>query len=63
MKKLFFFAAIASVAFASCVKNDPAPSVTEQHEITFAAPVVSPATKASVYYEGTTYPNTKTFNV
>ena len=62
MKKLFFFAAIASVAFASCVKNDPAPSVTEQHEITFAAPVVGPQTK--VYGEiGATYNTGESFDV
>lgn len=47
MKKLFFIAAIASVAFASCVKNDPAPSVTEQQAITFAAPVVGLNTKGT----------------
>lgn len=56
MKKLFFFAAVASVAFASCVKNDPAPSVTEQDEITFAAPVVGNQTKASL--SGANYPTT-----
>ena len=63
MKKLFFIAAIASVALASCVKNEVAPTAMQQDEITFAAPVVTPSTKASVYYEGTTYPDTKTFNV
>lgn len=62
MKKLFFFAAIASVAFASCVKNDPAPSVTEQHEITFAAPVVGPQTK--IYGEiGVGYNTGESFDV
>ena len=62
MKKLFFIAAIASVALASCVKNDPAPSVTEQHEITFAAPVVGPQTKA--YGEiGVAYNTGETFDV
>lgn len=62
MKKLFFFAAIASVAFASCVKNDPAPSVTEQHEITFAAPVVATTTKAQVELLKK-YPIDETFGV
>lgn len=62
MKKLFFIAAIASVAFASCVKNDPAPSVTEQHEITFAAPVVATTTKAEVELLNK-YPTTGTFGV
>lgn len=62
MKKLFFIAAIASVAFASCVKNDPASSVTEQHEITFAAPVVATTTKAQVELLKK-YPTTETFGV
>lgn len=62
MKKLFFIAAIASVAFASCVKNDPAPSVTEQQEIAFVAPVVGPQTK--VYGEiGATYNTDESFDV
>ena len=47
MKKLFFIAAIAGVALASCVKNEPAPSVTQQDEISFAAPVVGLNTKAA----------------
>lgn len=68
MKKLFFIAAIASVAFASCVKNDPAPSVTEQHEITFAAPVVGTATKGETnpdvgQIEANKYPETELFAV
>lgn len=64
MKKLFFIAAIASVAFASCVKNDPAPSVTEQHEITFAAPVVGTATKVTTgELSGAVYPTADHFNV
>lgn len=68
MKKLFFIAAIASVAFASCVKNDPAPSVTEQHEIAFTAPVVGTATKAETnpdvgQIEDNKYPETELFAV
>ena len=47
MKKLFFIAAIASAALVSCTKNELAPSVTEQQEISFAAPVMSPATKVA----------------
>ena len=47
MKKLFFIAAIAGVALASCVKNEPAPSVTQQDEITFLAPIVGPQTKVN----------------
>ncbi|MBO5708660.1 MAG: fimbrillin family protein [Bacteroidales bacterium] len=45
MKKLFFIAAIASAAFVSCTKNEVV-SFPEQ-EITFAAPVVAPATKST----------------
>lgn len=58
MKKLFFIAAIASVAFASCVKNEVAP--TAQQEITFEAPIVGNATKVDLI---TTYPTTSTFGV
>ena len=47
MKKLFFIAAIASAALVSCTKNELAPSVTEQQEISFAAPVMSPTTKVA----------------
>lgn len=47
MKKLFFIAAIAGVALAGCTKNEPAPSVTDQQAITFAAPVVGLNTKAT----------------
>ncbi len=46
MKKLFFIAAIASAALVSCTKNEVA-QVADQSVITFAAPVVAPATKAS----------------
>ena len=45
MKKFFFLAALAGVALVSCTKNEPAPFESEQ-QITFAAPVVSPNTKA-----------------
>lgn len=45
MKKLFFIAAIASVAFASCVKNEVAPTAMQQDEISFVAPVVGLQTK------------------
>ena len=47
MKKLFFIAAIASAALVSCTKNELAPSVTEQQEISFSSPVVGNTTKAS----------------
>lgn len=62
MKKLFFIAAIASVAFAGCTKNDPAPSVTQQDEITFLAPVVGTQTK--VYGAiGSAYDPAESFDV
>ena len=63
MKKLFFIAVMACVAFASCTKNEPAPSAKENQAITFAAPVVSNLTKASVYYSETTFPITQNFDV
>ncbi|MBQ8838422.1 MAG: fimbrillin family protein [Bacteroidales bacterium] len=63
MKKFFFIAAMASVAFVSCVKNDPAPSVTEQSAITFAAPVVGNLTKAVAGEIGTAYDVNESFNV
>jgi hypothetical protein len=47
MKKLFFIAAIAAAALVSCTKNEFATSVTEQQEISFAAPVMSPTTKVA----------------
>ena len=46
MKKLFFVAVAASVAFAACVKNEPAVQENKQ-AISFAAPVVGTATKAT----------------
>lgn len=62
MKKLFFIAAIASVAFAGCTKNDPAPSVTQQDEITFLAPVVGTQTKVYGAIEST-YDENESFDV
>lgn len=55
MKKLFFIAAIASAALVGCTKNEVA-QVADQHEISFATPVVAPATKASL--DGATFPTT-----
>lgn len=46
MKKLLILAAMASAALVSCVKNEPAPSVTDRQEITFAPPVVGVTTKS-----------------
>ena len=48
MKKFFFFAAAACVAFASCVKNEgPVATVDQPQEISFAAPVLSPNVKSA----------------
>lgn len=60
MKKLLILAAMAGVALVSCVKNEPAPSVTDQQEITFAPPVVGVTTKVDL---PTVYPNTESFGV
>ena len=62
MKKLFFIAAIAGAALVSCTKNELAPSVTAQEEISFAAPVVGAQTK--VYGAiGATYNTGESFDV
>ena len=55
MKKLFFIAAIASAALVGCTKNEVA-QVADQNEITFATPIVAPATKASL--DGAIFPTT-----
>ena len=47
MKKFFMFAAMASVALVSCVKNDPAAKIESDVEVAFAAPVLSPNVKAA----------------
>ena len=60
MKKLFFIAALAGVALASCVKNEVAPTAMQQNEITFAAPVVGTPTKVDLI---TTFPTANTFGV
>lgn len=51
MKKLFIIAAAACVTLASCVKNEAGPGIEQGDLITFASPVVAPATKAQVKYE------------
>lgn len=61
MKKFFFLAALASVALASCIKNEPA-KVDSQKEITFTTPVLAVPTKTQEI-QGTTYPKTSSFNV
>ena len=44
------FAAMASVALASCVKNEPVATVEQGDLITFASPVVAPVTKAALEF-------------
>ena len=63
MKKLFFIAVMASVAFASCTKNEPASSINENQAITFATPVVSNLTKAATFFGETVFPTSQTFKV
>ncbi len=63
MKKLFFIAAIASVALASCVKNEVAPTAMHQNEVTFV-PVVGNVTKAPQVGEiGTDYSEAESFKI
>lgn len=45
MKKFFFIAAMVSAALISCTKNEPAPSMEAQQEITF---MTAPLTKATI---------------
>lgn len=48
MKKYFIFAAAASVALVSCVKNEgPVASVEQGPEISFEAPILSPNVKSA----------------
>ena len=63
MKKYFFFAACASVAFASCVNDVPdAPVNDEQHAITFGVPVVQPNSRTT-YEVGEGYEGGEPFRV
>lgn len=54
MKKLFFIAAMASVALVSCTKNEPAPSTDTQQEITFMTAPVTKVLTGSQKEFGTT---------
>lgn len=63
MKKLFFIAAIAGAALVGCTKNELAPSVTAQEEISFAVPVVGAQTKAVNGAIGATYDTEESFDV
>lgn len=62
MKKIALIAAMSLAALVSCTKNETAPSVTEQQEITFASPIMSPATKAATEIADN-FPTTKDFAV
>ena len=63
MKKFFMFAAMASVALVSCVKNEPSVSLNDnQTAIKFAAPVMSPNVKAATEIADN-YPTTEKFAV
>ncbi len=62
MKKIALLAAMSFAALVSCTKNEPAPSVSEQQEITFASPIMSPATKAATEIADN-FPTTKDFAV
>lgn len=66
MKKFLFWTALASVALTGCVKNDvePNPSLGQDVEITFNAPVIGKITKAHIgEIEDATYPTTEQFIV
>lgn len=64
MKKIALLAVMSFAALAACTKNEPAPSVSEQQEITFASPVVGVSTKVPTYgLLSGDYPTTQTFNV
>ena len=56
MKKIFMFAAMASVALASCTKNEPAVTPEQGDAILFNSPVVAPVTKAGTEVE---FPHTE----
>lgn len=62
MKKFFFIAAIASAALVSCTKNEVTP-IAQDQEITFAAPVVGPQTKAQYGEIGVNYNEAEHFGV
>jgi len=61
MKKLFFIAAVAGAALASCAENDPAPQTLEQQVITLS-PVVASSSRAQSEM-GVEYNQTTPFKV
>lgn len=64
MKKFFIFAAVASVAFAGCLKNEPTftNEGAGQAEVKFSAPLMSVATKGAEI-NGTVFPKDTNFVV
>ena len=62
MKKLFFIAAIAGVALASCTKNEVVETTPDQL-ITFSTPVVGNLTKVVAGEVGVNYDKNEKFNV
>lgn len=62
MKKFFMFAAMASVALVSCVKNEPVATIEQGEAITFDVPVVGVPTKVAEL-TGTDYPTNRPFHV
>jgi hypothetical protein len=62
MKKIFVMSAMAAVMFAGCVKNEPAPMTAGDQVISFAAPVMTPNTKAATEIADA-FPTTGTFAV
>lgn len=63
MKKVLLFAAAASVAFTSCVKDEPAGITASDSKISFEAPAVSGITRAVAGEIPSTYPTTENFSV
>lgn len=63
MKKVLLFAAAASVAFTSCVKDEPAGITASDSKISFEAPAVSGITRAVVGEIASPYPTTENFSV
>lgn len=65
MKKLFIIATVACVTLASCMKNEPANSLTGQSEdkITFESPILAPNVKAVSSYETGDLSQSATFSV
>lgn len=63
MKKVLLFAAAASVAFTSCVKNEPAGITASDSKISFEAPAVSGITRAVAGEIASPYSTDENFSV